>query len=289
MLVFFTDTDCDITPEIAEDYGFKLISMPYSIDEKEIKPYEDWSEFKYKEFYDMLRNGVLPKTSAVSPGKYIEYFEPHLKNGNDIIYVHFSKSMSGTFNSLNIAISELQNTYPDRKIYTIDTKAISALSYLIIKQIGALYKEGKSALELIRWAETEIQKYAIYFYADDLTFFRRSGRVSGLAGIMGNVLGIHPIIHINSDGIMTNISKVRGRLSALKRIVEMVDEIQEDIAKYPIVIAHADIEDIALKLGQMLKEKYGDDLNIEYIVVNPTAGSHCGPNSVGIAFHAKNR
>ncbi len=289
MLVFFTDTDCDITPEIAEEYGFKLISMPYSIDDKEIKPYEDWNEFKYKEFYDMLRNGVLPKTSAVSPGKYIEYFEPHLKNGNDIIYVHFSKSMSGTFNSLNIAISELQNTYPDRKIYTIDTKAISALSYLIIKQIGALYKEGKSALELIRWAETEIQKYAIYFYADDLTFFRRSGRVSGLAGIMGNVLGIHPIIHINSDGIMTNISKVRGRLSALKRIVEMVDEIQEDIAKYPIVIAHADIEDIALKLGQMLKEKYGDDLNIEYIVVNPTAGSHCGPNSVGIAFHAKNR
>ena len=289
MLVFFTDTDCDITPEIAEEYGFKLISMPYSIDDKEIKPYEDWNEFKYKEFYDMLRNGVLPKTSAISPGKYIEYFEPHLKAGNDIIYVHFSKSMSGTFNSLNIAISELQTTYPDRKIYTIDTKAISALSYLIVKQIGVLYKEGKSAEELIRWAETEIQKYAIYFYADDLTFFRRSGRVSGLAGIMGNVLGIHPIIHINSDGIMTNVSKVRGRLSALKRIVEMVDEIQEDIAKYPIVIAHADIEDIALKLGQMLKEKYGDDLNIEYIVVNPTAGSHCGPNSVGIAFHAKNR
>ena len=289
MLVFFTDTDCDITPEIAEEYGFKLISMPYSIDDKEIKPYEDWNEFKYKEFYDMLRNGVLPKTSAVSPGKYIEYFEPHLKAGNDIIYVHFSKSMSGTFNSLNIAISELQTTYPDRKIYTIDTKAISALSYLIIKQLGVLYKEGKSAEELIRWSEAEIQKYAIYFYADDLTFFRRSGRVSGLAGIMGNVLGIHPIIHINSDGIMTNVSKVRGRLSALKRIVEMVDEIQEDIAKYPIVIAHADIEDIALKLGQMLKEKYGDDLNIEYIVVNPTAGSHCGPNSVGIAFHAKNR
>ena len=289
MLVFFTDTDCDITPEIAEEYGFKLISMPYSIDDKEIKPYEDWNEFKYKEFYDMLRNGVLPKTSAVSPGKYIEYFEPHLKAGNDIIYVHFSKSMSGTFNSLNIAISELQTTYPDRKIYTIDTKAISALSYLIIKQLGVLYKEGKSAEELIRWSEAEIQKYAIYFYADDLTFFRRSGRVSGLAGVMGNVLGIHPIIHINSDGIMTNVSKVRGRLSALKRIVEMVDEIQEDIAKYPIVIAHADIEDIALKLGQMLKEKYGDDLNIEYIVVNPTAGSHCGPNSVGIAFHAKNR
>ena len=106
---------------------------------------------------------------------------------------------------------------------------------------------------------------------------------------MGNLLGIHPIIHINSDGIMTNITKARGKVNTLKKIIEMVDDIQEDIASYPIVIAHSDIEEVDLELGQMLKEKYGDNLNIEYIVVNPTAGSHCGPNSVGVAFHAKHR
>lgn len=289
MLVLFTDTDCDITPESAKKYGFELISMPYFINEKETKPYVDFDEFKYKDFYNMLRKGVLPKTSAISPKQYIEYFEPHFKEGNDILYIHFSKNMSGTFNSLNIALEELKKKYPDRKFYSIDTKAITALSYLIIKQFGEFARQGKTVEELLTWAESEVQKYAIYFYVDDLTFFRKSGRVNGLQGIMGNLLGIHPIIHINSDGIMTNITKARGKVNTLKKIIDMVDEIQEDIASYPIVIAHSDIEEVALELGQMLKEKYGNNLNIEYIVVNPTAGSHCGPNSVGVAFHAKHR
>ena len=147
MLVFFTDTDCDITPDIAKEYGFELISMPYFVNEKEINPYVDWQDFNSKEFYDMLRGGVIPKTSAISPSKYIEYFEPHFKAGNDIIYVHFSKNMSGTFNAMNLALEELYEKYPERKFYSIDTKAITALSYLIIKEIGKLYKEGKTALE----------------------------------------------------------------------------------------------------------------------------------------------
>ena len=171
MLVFFTDTDCDITPEIAKEYGFQLISMPYIINEVETKPYEDFDEFDAKSFYNSLRNGVLPKTCAISPRKYIEYFEPHFAQGNDILYVHFSKAMSGTFSSMNIALEELKEKYPERKFYSIDTKAITALSYLIIKEIGKLYKEGKSIEELLAWANENVDKYAIYFYADDLKFF----------------------------------------------------------------------------------------------------------------------
>ncbi len=289
MLVFFTDTDCDITPDIAKEYGFGLISMPYFVNEKEINPYVDWQDFNSKEFYDMLRGGVIPKTSAISPSKYIEYFEPHFKAGNDIIYVHFSKNMSGTFNAMNLALEELYEKYPERKFYSIDTKAITALSYLIIKEIGKLYKEGKTALELIKWAETEVQKYAIYFYVDDLTFFRQSGRVSGLAGVFGNLLNIHPIIHINSDGIMTNITKARGKNNTINKIIEMIDEIQDNIASHKIIVAHSDAYDIALLVKNKLIEKYGEGLDIEFVVVNPTAGSHCGPNCVGVAFHAKHR
>ena len=289
MLVFFTDSDCDITPDIAKEYGFELISMPYFVNDKEIKPYVDWQDFNSKEFYDMLRGGVIPKTSAISPSKYIEYFEPHFKAGNDIIYVHFSKNMSGTFNAMNLALEELYEKYPERKFYSIDTKAITALSYLIIKEIGKLYKEGKTALELIKWAETEVQKYAIYFYVDDLTFFRQSGRVSGLAGVFGNLLNIHPIIHINSDGIMTNITKARGKNNTINKIIEMIDEIQDNIASHKIIVAHSDAYDIALLVKNKLIEKYGEGLDIEFVVVNPTAGSHCGPNCVGVAFHAKHR
>ncbi len=289
MLVFFTDTDCDITPEIAKEYGFNLISMPYLIDEVETKPYEDFDEFDSKAFYDSLRHGVLPKTCAISPAKYIEYFEPHFKEGNDILYVHFSQAMSGTFNSMNIALEELAEKYPDRKLYTIDTKAITALSYLIIKEIGTLYKQGKSIEELLAWAKENVDKYAIYFYADDLKFFKLSGRVSGFSATMGNILGIHPIIHINQDGIMTNVAKSKGRIATLNKILNMVDEIQEDITQYPIVIAHTDAKEIAEKLAEMVKEKYGQNVKIEFVIVNPTAGAHCGPDCVGIAFHAKHR
>ncbi len=289
MLVFFTDTDCDITPEIAKEYGFNLISMPYLVNEVETKPYEDFDEFDSKTFYDSLRHGVLPKTCAISPAKYIEYFEPHFKEGNDILYVHFSQAMSGTFNSMHIALEELAEKYPDRKFYTIDTKAITALSYLIIKEIGTLYKEGKSIEELLAWAKDNVNKYAIYFYADDLKFFKLSGRVSGFSATMGNILGIHPIIHISQEGIMTNVAKSKGRIATLNKILKMVDEIQENITQYPIVIAHTDAKELADKLAEMVKEKYGQQVKIDFVIVNPTAGAHCGPDCVGIAFHAKHR
>jgi DegV family protein with EDD domain len=289
MLVFFTDTDCDITPEIAKEYGFQLISMPYIINEVETKPYEDFDEFDAKSFYNSLRNGVLPKTCAISPGKYIEYFEPHFAQGNDILYVHFSKAMSGTFSSMNIALEDLKEKYPERKFYSIDTKAITVLSYLIIKEIGKLYKEGKSIEELLAWANENVDKYAIYFYADDLKFFKLSGRVSNVSATMGNILGIHPIIHINQEGIMTNVAKSKGRISTLNKILTMVDEIQEDITKHPIVIAHTDAPELAEKFAEMIKQKYGENIKIEFVMVNPTAGAHCGPNCVGIAFHSKHR
>ena len=150
MLVLFTDSDCDITPDIAKYYGFELISMPYTINEKEIYPYVDFEEFKVKEYYDQLRKGTLPTTSALSPLKYIEYFEPHFAAGNDILYVHFSKAMSGTFNSLNLALQELKEKYPERNFYTIDTKAITMGSYNIVKAILDYYKENNNIEEILQ-------------------------------------------------------------------------------------------------------------------------------------------
>ena len=289
MLVLFTDTDCDITPDIAKYYGYELISMPYTVDGKEIYPYVDFEEFKVKEYYDELRKGTLPTTSAISPVKYMEYIEPHFAAGNDVLYVHFSKAMSGTFNALNLALVELKEKYPERNFYMIDTKAITALSYLIVTEIGKLAKQGKTVEELLEWAKIEVDKYAIYFYADDLTFFKRSGRVSGFSGTMGNILGIHPIIHMSSEGKMVNVAKARGRRTSLNKIVDMVAELEENIQDYPVIIAHSDCLEIAHELENMVKERFGQDLKTEYVVVNPTAGAHCGPNCVGVAFHAKHR
>ena len=289
MLVLFTDTDTDITPEQAKKYGYHLISMPYAIDGENVFPYEDFDEFDAHAFYDQLRAGVMPTTSAISKQRYIDYFEPVLKNGDDILYVHFSRAMTVTFDNMDEAIAELKVKYPDRTIYTIDTLGITIISLMIVLEVGDMYLEGKTAEEIMRWADREVQKFACYFFADDLKFFRRSGRVSGLAGTMGTLLGIRPIIYMNEEGKMVSIGKEKGRVKAMESLVKRVYELGEGLMRHRVIIGHTDALDIAQEIGAMLQEHFGNGLNIEYAVVNPTAGSHCGPDTVGVCFHAMRR
>ena len=289
MYTLFTDTDCDITPEIAARYGYKLISMPYTIEGEQVFPYVSFKEFDYKAFYNRLRKGVIPTTSALSPVEYVNYFEPEFKAGRDILYVHFSAAMTATFNSMRLALEELAEKYPERRLYQIDTKGITLGSYNICLEIGEMYKNGASIEDIQKWAEVEIDKTAFYFYADDLKFFGKSGRVSGFAAFFGNVIGLKPIIYIGNDGKMTTKDKCRGRKNALQKLLQYVIDLEEDIKDHRVTIAHTDALEIAEEFGNMMKAHFGDDLKIEYEVVNPTAGSHCGPNAMGVSFHAKHR
>ncbi len=290
MYQLFTDTDMDITPEVAALYGYKLISMPYSMsDGKDVYPYEDFEKFDDTAFYNTLRGGEIPKTFALSPERYVEYFEPTLKEGKDILYVHFSAAMSGTFNAMRLAWQDLSEKYPDRKLYAIDTKAISIGGYNIACEIGDMVKNGATMDEIMAWSEQETDKFAVYFFADDLKFFNKSGRVSGLAAAMGGILGIRPIITVNSDGIMLSTSKAKGRRAAMRKLLEYVETLQENIKDHRVIIGHADSYDLAVEFETELKKAYGDDLNTKIVAVNPTAGCHCGPNTVGVSFHAKHR
>ncbi len=289
MFTYFTDTDTDITPEEAKKIGFKLISMPYSINDKDIYPYEDFDTFNSHEFYDSLRKGTLPKTFAISPEKYKSYFEPEFKKGNDILYVSFSKAMSGTFNAMNIALEELKELYPERKFYQIDTKGITIMSNIIVKEIADMLNSGKTVEEIVEWSKTEVLHYATYFFADNLSFFRKSGRVTNLKGFMGDLFGVRPILNMNADGMMTNIDKTKGRMGAILKLVDYVKELGDDVANYRIIIGHSDNLELAQKLEAELKKVFGDNLKIEYVIVNPTAGSHCGPDGIGVAFHSTRR
>jgi len=285
MLVLYTDTDTDLTPEEAQEFGYKLISMPYIVDHQIIKPYEDFKVFDSKKFYDMLRGGVLPKTCALNPEAYREYFEPEFEKGNDILYVHFSRAMSGSFDAMDAVVKELLEKYPGRKFYTIDTKGITIGSLNMVKEIGDLYKNGTAVNDILSWAEREVDHFATYFYADNLKFFKRSGRISNIAATMGSLIGIKPIIYMDSNGMMTNVTKERGRTNALKRLVAYVEELGMDLDKHRVIVGHSDSFELAKMLADMLVEKFGP-LRIEYAVVNPTAGSHCGPDTVGVSFYA---
>lgn len=288
MWTYFTDTDCDVTPALAAGYGFKLISMPYSVDASTTYPYVDFKEFDSHSFYDMLRSGVLPSTSAISEQQYIDYFEPEFAAGNDIFYVHFSAAMTMTFGNMASALASLKEKYPERKFLEVDTKGITIVSYLIFREIGDMLKSGRSVEEIVEWSRTEVDRYSQYFFADDLKFFKRSGRVGGIAATMGGLIGIRPIIHMSAEGKMKSIGKEKGRINAMERLVSYVEEFGDDIRNHRFIIGHTDAPELASELSGMLKEKFGE-LEIEFVVTNPTAGSHCGPNGVGVAFHSIHR
>lgn len=289
MLKLFFDTDCNITPEIAKKYNAGLLSMPYIIDDKIVFPWKDWEVFDEHKFFDMLRKGTLPTTAALSEEEYRQAFEPVFAAGDDILYIHFSKVMSATFANCEAAVKKLLEKYPGRKFDMIDTKGITLGAYVLCCLMGDLYLEGKNAEEIKAWAAENVDKWGFYFFADNLKFFARSGRVTGFAAFMGGIVGVKPIIAIKEDGKMTSIDKAIGRKKALDKILQYVIDLEDNIKDYPVVIAHGDAPVLVAELVKELKAKFGQDLKIETIPVNPTAGAHCGPDVVGIAFHAKHR
>ena len=290
MLKLYTDSDTDVTPSVAKAHGYSgFISMPYSVDAKTIYPYEDFETFDCHAFYDMLRSGVLPTTSAISKERYKEIFEADFAAGNDILYVHFSRAMTITFDAMDQAVAELKAQYPGVRFEEIDCKGITTICYPIVCKAGDLFLEGKSLDEILEWAKADVDHWAMYFFADDLKFFRRSGRVSGLAATMGTLIGLRPIIYMSPEGKMVSYGTEKGRMKAMLNLVGKVMDLGLDVKEHGIFIGHTDAPEIAHEVGKMLLERLGDDLKITYVECNPTAGSHSGPNGVGVCFHAKNR
>ena len=289
MFKLYTDSDTDVTPAVAREHGYTgYISMPYSVDAKTIYPYEDFETFDCHGFYDMLRGGVLPTTSAISTERYVEIFEPDFQAGTDILYVHFSRAMTATFDAMDQAIAQLKAKYPGVRFEEIDCKGITTICYPIVCMAGDMAKAGKSMDEILAWAKEDVDHWAMYFFADDLKFFRRSGRVSGLAATMGTLIGVRPLIHMSQEGKMVSVGTAKGRIKAMDFLVDKVLELGQNAADNMVCIGHTDAPEIAHEIGRMLEERAGIK-NISYVEVNPTAGSHCGPNGVGVCFHAIHR
>ncbi len=289
MLKIFIDSDSDFTLEQTKEWDATMISMPYNLKGKEVLPYIDFEKFDAHSYYETLRKGVIPTTSALNPEDYKKYFEPEFAKGNDIFYIHFSAAMSASFNSMRLALEELKEKYPERKFYEIDTKGITIISYIIGKDAVELIRSGKSPEEVVKWAETEVDRYACYFFADDLKFFAKSGRVSGLAAFMGGIIGIRPILTMGADGKMASIGKVKGRRNAVMKLADYVQELGVDFDKHNIVLGHADAPYLIEELKEELIKRLGDKLTFEVLDVNPTAGAHCGPDTLGVAFKSKHR
>ena len=191
--------------------------------------------------------------------------------------------------ALRLAAEQLKEKYPERFIEIFDTKGITGCAYLGGIEIIEYILEGNHSLEEIRqFAKDTADHTACYFYADNLKFFAKSGRVSGFAGLMGGIIGIKPIICLDDNGKMVTKEKARGRQNAINRLIEIVEELQDDIHGHRVVITHSDFPDGVEIVKQKLTEKFGD-LRFEVRLVNPTNGCHSGPDCVSVSFHAKHR
>ena len=288
MSVFFLDSNCELWYDKVEKLGIEYISMPYSIEGQQYD-YDLGKNTNFKEFYAKIRQGIVPITSGLNSQNYIDTFTPFLEQGNDIIYVTFSNAMSGTFEQLKIAIATLKETFPDRKITYVDTKNISIGAELVVYEAALKYKEGASVDEIVDFVNSFRNESCVYFIVDDLMYLKAGGRLSLMSATFGTILGIKPIIGVNEDGVLTTVQKVNGRKKSILTLLDLLKQNGQNLADYPLIIAHADCLDDAEFLKNKIIDTFGEDLDLWIQDIGPTVGTHCGPGTIGIAFHSKNK
>lgn len=286
MSVLICDSNCELWYTRAKELGLDYISMPYTIDGQEYY-YDLGEKTDFKDFYDRVRKGSVPITSALNPENYKEILEPYFAKGEDILYISFSHAMSGTFNQLNTALKELYEKYPDRKCTVFDTNSISLGAGIQVEQAAILKQNGASDEEIINYLKDFTNKVAVYFVVDDLMHLKRGGRLSAAAAFAGTLLGLKPMLTFNAKGGLDVIAKISGKKKAIRTMADKVINELADTDK-PVYLVDADCPADADLLEQMIKEKR-PEAKIVRQVVGPVIGTHCGPGTMGVIFAAEKR
>ena len=287
MYQLFCDSNCELWHTTVKELGLNVIRMPYIVDGEEYF-YDMGENTDFKAFFDKMRAGTTPTTAALNEYAYTEYFEPILARGEDIYYITFSHQMSATFNSMKKVIEELKVKYPDREIRYKDSKLIS-LGSGFVTYYGALkYKDGATMDELDSYLDELIEHTATYFVVNDLTYLHRGGRVSGASKVVGNLLGIKPILYFNEEGKILNIAKAKGFKKALSELLNYMKAKGSELEKYKVFILQADCEKEAEAFANSIRAQFGD-LDITIQPVGPVIGAHCGPGTIGLIFHSKEK
>ena len=280
--VITTDNNSDLPEEYLKDHGVGCMYLSYSMDGKN---YTHGNFLPEHEFYEAMRNGSMPTTAQVNPENAKALLEPYLKEGKDILHIAFSSGLSGTYNSSRIAAEELMEEYPDRKIIVVDSLSASLGQGLLVWLAQQKKELGQTLEEVADWAEKNKLKMVHLFTVDDLNHLYRGGRVSRTTAIVGSMLNIKPVLHVDNEGKLTAIGKVRGRKKALQELVKLMDE---KIGSFgadcdTIFISHGDCEQDAQYVAAKVKEKY----NIKNIIINQvgaTIGAHSGPGTMALFF-----
>ncbi len=285
--VITTESNSELPYSWEDRTGVGVLRMPYSVNDVEYY-YDLGRETDIAGFYNTMRGGATVVTAQRNPNEIVEYFEPHLMAGKDILHIGFSSALSGTFGCELIAAQELREKYPERRIELVDTLAISAPLALLVEQATHMQEEGCSIDEIRDWVEENKQRSVALFTVDSLEYLRRGGRVSGTAAFFGTVLEIKPVLYVSPEGKLVPFEKVKGRKRAIKYLVEKCAQTIDKPEEQRIVISQADCMEDALALKAMLMEAIRPK-EVRIFPVGPVIGSHAGPGTLSLAYFCRAR
>ncbi|MBQ6718716.1 MAG: DegV family protein [Clostridia bacterium] len=284
--VIFVDSACDISCDILNEWGVKYctLSLAFNDDPNE---YQD-HDIPAAEFYNKMRNGAQPKTSAANMGKFCDAFESIVKEGYDILYLGFSSGLSATVNFAREAAEEIMSEYEGSKVVVVDSLCASAGYGLLLKLLVDKKNEGASIDEATDYAENTKLNVCHWFTVDDLKYLKAGGRISATTALLGGMLNIKPVMKMDNNGKLISVSKVRGRKAALKAIADLYAETAIDKKDGVVFISHGDCIYDANLLADMIKENSGATVQI-ITYVGPVIGSHSGPGTLALFFLANER
>ena len=287
--IISTDTSCDFPLEYVKQHQLPLVTLFYSIDGVTGENGCPSSDV-LKNFYDKMRAGSMTKTQQASIEDTEKVFREILKEGKDILHIAFSSGLSGTANAARLAAENMMAEFPERKIIVIDSLCASLGQGLLVDYALKLQQQGKTMEETAKWLEDHIQNICHLFTVEDLKYLQRGGRISKTTALVGTMIGIKPVLHVDPEGKLVSISKVRGRKQSIQALV---NKMEENIGKYrdekqPIFISHGDCIEDANYLAELVKERFGYD---EFLIndVGPTIGAHSGPGTLALFFMGETR
>lgn len=282
-----TDSSCDLPREYVDDNNIEVISLVLNLNGQIIK--DDLGKtLSYKDFYQKMRDGATPTTSQVNAHEFEEAFIKHIKNGDSIIYISISASLSGTFNSANIAKNNLLEEYPEAKIELVDSLSASIGQGLLVLKACEMRDNGASIEEIVEWIEENKRKVIHTILIDDLNHLKRGGRISGATATIGGLLNIKPSAYLDDEGKLAQGEKIKGKKKALRFLANEVKERAIDSENEVLYICHGDCQEEAESLRDIIEE----EVKFKNVIINYVGnviGAHTGPGALAVIFLGKNR
>lgn len=279
----FSDSCSNLTDAMIADLDVEILSLTVRADGREYYSYIKGEKTDIKKFYDLMRAGHSLETSQLNMEKCREAFAAVLEQGQDVLYLAFSSALSGTYNVATVVADELKEKYPGRKIYVVDSLAASMGEGLMLTYAANKRKEGKSIDEVRDWLENNKLSFCHWFTVDDLYHLKRGGRVSAATALLGTMLSIKPVLHVDNEGRLINVSKARGRKKSLEALVDRMAETCVNPEDQLIYISHGDCLEDAKYVEKLVRERlHVKDVKINY--VDPVIGAHSGPGTVALFF-----